>query len=216
MGAVITPTARPPTSRQLAKEQTRRRLLDAALEILDTDGEAGLTTTRVARLAGVKQPTFYVHFTDMDDLLVDLVGQLWARRRSLTRETRETVRDHGSTQDAMREVFRTNVEALVAHPAVLRLVVRSRLDLGSPLGDYVRAETAITLENLTTTLAAGGLPYGTPAEQRRLHMQAEGLVALIETLALSHMENRYEDLDEVLDVLVQFFHTLAPTTDPAS
>jgi AcrR family transcriptional regulator len=208
MGAVMTPTARPPTSRQLAKEQTRRRLLDAALEILDTDGEAGLTTTRVAQLAGVKQPTFYVHFADMDDLLVELVRELWARRRSLSRETSESVRHQGSNEDAMRELFRTNVEALVAHPAVLRLVVRSRLDLGSPLGEYVRAETAVTLENLTATLADGGLPYGTPAERRRLHMQAEGIVALVETLALSYMEGRYEDIEEVLDVLVQFSHTL--------
>jgi len=206
----MTPTARPPTSRQLAKGQTRQRLLDAALEILDTDGEAGLTTTRVTQLAGVKQPTFYFHFAGMDDLLVELVGQLWTKRRTVTRETRESVRHHGSTKEALRELFRTTVEALVAHPAVLRLVGRSRLDLTGPLGAYVRAETAVTIENLTTTLARGGLPYGTPAEQRRLHMQAEGLVALIETLALSHMEGRYEDIEEVLDVLVQFSHTLAP------
>ena len=208
----MTPTVRPPTptSRQLAKEQTRQRLLDAALEILDTGGEAGLTTTRVTQLAGVKQPTFYVHFAGMDELLVELVRQLWTRRRDLTRETRDTVRHQGSTREAMRELFRTTVEALVAHPAVLRLVVRSRLDLASPLGEYVRAETAVTLENLTKTLAAGGLPYGTPAERRRLHMQAEGLVALIETLALSYMEHRSDDIDDVLDVLVQFSHTLDP------
>ena len=197
----MTTTARPPTSRQLAKEQTRQRLLDAALEILDTDGEAGLTTTRVAGLAGVKQPTFYVHFADMDQLLVELVRQLWARRRDITREAGDTVRHQ----------FRATVEALVAHPAVLRLVVRSRLDLASPLGTYVRAETAVTLRNLTTALAAGGLPSDTPAERRRLHMQAEGLVALIETLALGHMEGRYDDIEEVLDVLVQFSQTLTPT-----
>jgi HAMP domain-containing protein len=112
----------------------------------------------------------------------------------------------------MRELLRTTVAALVAHPAVLRLVVRSRLDLAGPLGEYVRAETAVTLGNLTTTLAAGGLPHGTPAERRRLHMQAEGLVALVETLALSYMEHHSDDtdIDEVLDVLVQFSHTLLP------
>ena len=199
-----------PTARQLAKEQTRQRLLDAALEVLDTDGEAGLTTTRVTELAGVKQPTFYVHFVGMDDLLVELVRQLWARRRRLTVETSANVRRRGSTE-ALRDLFRTTVEALAAHPAVLRLVRRSRLDLAGPLGEYVRAETAVTLGNVTALLAAGGLPYGTPAEQRRLHMQAEGLVALIETLAQGYIDRRYDDLEEVLDVLVQFTHTLLPT-----
>ena len=200
-----------PTARQLAKEQTRQRLLDAALEVLDTDGEAGLTTTRVTELAGVKQPTFYVHFAGMDDLLVELVRQLWARRRRLTVETSANVRHRGSAE-ALRDLFRTTVEALAAHPAVLRLVRRSRLDLAGPLGEYVRAETAVTLGNVTALLAAGGLPYGTPAEQRRLHMQAEGLVALIETLAQGYIDRRYDDLEEVLDVLVQFTHTLLPTS----
>jgi AcrR family transcriptional regulator len=201
-----------PTARQLAKEQTRQRLLDAALEILDTDGEAGLTTTRVTELAGVKQPTFYVHFAAMDDLLVELVRQLWARRRRLTVESSAQVRGRGSTKDALRALFRTTVEALAAHPAVLRLVRRSRLDLVGPLGEYVRAETAVTLDNLTALLAASGLPYGTPAEQRRLHMQAEGLVALVETLAQTYIDGPQtrSDLDQVLDVLITFTHPLLP------
>ena len=210
----MTPPARAPTRRQVAKEQTRQRLLDAALEILDTDGEAGLTTTRVTELAGVKQPTFYVHFAGMDDLLVELVRQLWARRRALTVATGEAVRHQGATREALRELFRTTVAALAAHPAVLRLVRRSRLDLAGPLGEYVRAETAVTLGNLTALLAAGGLPHDTPAERRRLQLQAEGLVALIEALAQSYMDNRHDDqddLDDVLDVLVQFAHPLLPT-----
>lgn len=204
----MTDTARPPTSRQLAKEQPRRRLLDAALEILGTDGEAGLTTTRVARLAGVKQPTFYVHFADMDDLLVDLVRRQWNRRRATVLATRDSVRTSGSP-GALRELLRTNVRALVAHPAVFRLVLRSRLDPTSPVGDYVRAESAVTLENLTTTLAATGLPNRTPAEQQRLRVQAQGIIALIEAMALRVIDG-HSDVEEVLDVLVQFASALTP------
>lgn len=204
----MTELARTVSSRQIAKEQTRGRLLDAALEILDGEGETALTTTKVTQLAGVKQPTFYVHFADMDDLLLNLLQRLYAERLSLTRETHETVRQD-TTGSATRELFRMTVEAIVAHPAVLRLVVRSRLDPTSPLGDFTRAQLERTLDNLTASLAAAGLPFDTPAEQRRLHMQAEGLVALVENLALSHLEGRY-DLEEVLDVLVEFSKSLRP------
>jgi AcrR family transcriptional regulator len=209
---MTTETARPPTTRQLAKEQTRQRLLDAALEILDTDGEAALTTTKVAELAGVKQPTFYVHFADMDDLLLTLVQRLWAEHSSVAEETRESV-GHATTSEQVRELFRATVEALIAHPVVLRLVVRSRLDPASPLGDFTRAELETTVRNLTARLAAGGLPYGTPQEKRRLQMQAEGIIALIENLALSHLEGHYDDIDEVLDVLVVFSQALIPRPD---
>ena len=62
-----------PLRRHVAKAVTRRRLLDAALEILDQDGLAAMTTIRVTRLAGLSQSSFYVHFADMDDLLHNLV-----------------------------------------------------------------------------------------------------------------------------------------------
>lgn len=205
----MTGTARPLTNRQIAKEQTRQRLLDAALDILDTDGEAGLTTTRVAQHAGVAQPTFYVHFVDMDDLLRTLVHQLWAERRTVARPTRDTVR-YATTQAAIRALFRTTVASLVAHPAVLRLVVRSRLDPSSPLGDDTRAEYEVTLANLTATLAATGVPHATAEERRQLRMRSDGLMAVIETLALGHIEGRYDDIEEVLDVLMGFARALGP------
>jgi TetR/AcrR family transcriptional regulator, fatty acid biosynthesis regulator len=197
----MTGTARPLTSRQIAKEQTRQRLLDAALDILDRDGEAGLTTTRVAQRAGVAQPTFYVHFEDMDDLLRTLVHRLWAERRTEARPTRDTVR-RATTQAAIRALFRTTVASLVAHPAVLRLVVRSRLDPSSPLGDDTRAEYELTVANLSATLAATGVPHTTPEDRRRLRMRADALMAAVETLALGHIEGRYDDIEDVLDVLM--------------
>jgi TetR/AcrR family transcriptional regulator, fatty acid biosynthesis regulator len=201
-------TARPLTARQVAKEQTRQRLLDAALDILDAEGEAGLTTTRVAQRAGVAQPTFYVHFEDMDDLLRELVRQLWAERRTGSRPSRDTVR-RATSRAAVRDLFRATVEALVAHPGVLRLVVRSRLDPSGPLGAYTRAEYDVSLDNLAETLAATGVPHATAEERRQLRQQADGLMAVVETLALGHAEGRYPDMEELLDVLVGFSRGLA-------
>ena len=56
-------------SREETKLITRRRLLDGAALVLRAEGFEKLTTSRVAREAGVAQPTFYVHFRDMNELL---------------------------------------------------------------------------------------------------------------------------------------------------
>ncbi len=120
-----------------------------------------------------------------------------------------TVR-YATTQAAIRALFRTTVASLVAHPAVLRLVVRSRLDPSSPLGDDTRAEYEVTLANLTATLAATGVPHATAEERRQLRMRSDGLMAVIETLALGHIEGRYDDIEEVLDVLMGFARALGP------
>ena len=191
-------------SRQQAKQQTRQRLLDAALALLDAEGEPGLTTTKVAQRAGIAQSSFYVHFADMDDLLRHLIEQLWDERRAASLTAITASRQQASTPSAVRELFRTTVTLLVAHPAVLRLVVRSRLDPSSPLGDYARTQLAVSRRNLMAGLAAGGAPQATPEERRKLEMQADGLIALVDTLALGHLEGRYPDVEEILDTLVQF------------
>ncbi|MBW2685396.1 MAG: TetR/AcrR family transcriptional regulator [Deltaproteobacteria bacterium] len=56
-------------SRQINKERTRHRLLQAVLKTIQRYGYGTLTTGRVAELAGVAQPTFYVHFRSMDQAL---------------------------------------------------------------------------------------------------------------------------------------------------
>lgn len=55
-------------------ETARRRLLDAALEIVATDGVASVTADSVARRSGVAKTTLYRHFGNTDGLVFAAVG----------------------------------------------------------------------------------------------------------------------------------------------
>jgi AcrR family transcriptional regulator len=46
------------------QEQTRRRIVEAAIELHGTKGPARTTISDIARLAGVERHTFYRHFPD--------------------------------------------------------------------------------------------------------------------------------------------------------
>jgi AcrR family transcriptional regulator len=59
---------------------TKARLLDAAIECLTELGYAGLTTTEVARRAGVSRGAQIHHFPTKTDLVVAAVGHLFVRR----------------------------------------------------------------------------------------------------------------------------------------
>jgi AcrR family transcriptional regulator len=50
------------------QEQTRARIIDAAIELHQTIGPAATTVTDIAARAGVGRVTFYRHFADEDDL----------------------------------------------------------------------------------------------------------------------------------------------------
>jgi len=72
------------------------RIVDAALELLDQDGLAGVTTRRLADRLGVKSPSLYWHIRDRErllDLLSDRIvaDAKWPDPSSGWRETAEAL-----------------------------------------------------------------------------------------------------------------------------
>jgi len=181
-------------SRREAKDLTRRRLLASALRILDTEGEAGLSTGNVCRQAGVAQSTFYVHFRNMQELLRALGEEAGRRVGPVVREARRRSSEEPHSAERLREAFRVPLEAMCGHPEFFRLTVRARHDRASPLGDSARRRADAAREGFFEDLVAAGLPAGTPAQKRRLEMVADGVTALTEAMAMGHLEGRYPDL----------------------
>lgn len=56
------------------REATRRRIVEAAIELHGTVGPARTTVSDVARLAGVQRHTYYNHFPDEHSLLLACSG----------------------------------------------------------------------------------------------------------------------------------------------
>lgn len=68
MLVVTTPSATVRTGRGPAP-QTRRRIIDATLALLRSEGVAGTSISAVARESGISRPTIYAHFRDIDELV---------------------------------------------------------------------------------------------------------------------------------------------------
>lgn len=202
-----------PLSRREAKDLTRRRLLAAALQILDAEGEAGLSASKVARRAGIAQSSFYVHFRDKNDLLQSLGDEAGSRLRRVTRDARRRARAAPTDEERHRAAFRVPLEEICRHPELFRLSLRARLDPASPLAEFGAELTATNRAHLVEDLIALGFPTDSQKARRRLEMIADGLTALTETMAVGHLDGRFPDLEEAVDVLVSFsrgYLTLLP------
>lgn len=200
-------------TRKEGKALTRSRLLDAALAILDEEGEAALTTTEVTRRAGIAQSSFYVHFTDMDDLLHSLITRFAADADRDTRLARRNLRSSPFDAERFRDTFRVPIAHWLAHPQVFRLLLRSRQDRTTPLGEWSRESHVQHRDALLEDLFTGGMPKRTESERRKVEMVADGLIALTDALTLGYLEGRYSDVEEIIDVLVAFsfgYFTLIP------
>jgi AcrR family transcriptional regulator len=64
------------SKRELAKAKTRRALLKSALQLYTREGAQGMSMNKVAKGAGIAQPSFYNHFDSLDALQHELSDQL--------------------------------------------------------------------------------------------------------------------------------------------
>ena len=66
----------PENKREQAKAKTRKALLKSALRLYSKEGAKGMSMNKVAKGAGIAQPSFYNHFASLGALETELSEQL--------------------------------------------------------------------------------------------------------------------------------------------
>lgn len=185
-------------SRKASKERTHQKLVDATLKVLYRDGRSALTTGRIAEAAGVAQPTFYVHFSDMEDALTqaaDAVAQkLLQRLKSYRSEL-----GMGAPFDLVRGAYAASVKALVREPKMAELFLRHRRDAGSPLGKRWSEITDRARADLKADMEKWGL--GTSVD---VDFYAELIVGMTLATVEGLLDGRIAETDAALDELATF------------
>ena len=190
-------------TREEGKLITRRRLIEAGAKLLAEKGLAALTASAVAREAGIAQPTFYVHFSDKDDLLNTIAAEKIGALRAPLRAARERLRQ-GEGVEAIRETFRLSLQTMVEHPELFRLYLQQFHEPASPMGAQARRLFDELRGDLSEDLARLGLPASSPAEREQLDMVAESMIAQTQALGLAHLAGRYSSLEDIVEVLTRF------------
>jgi AcrR family transcriptional regulator len=88
---------------------TREAILDAALALLDEDGDAGLTMRSLAARLGVTPMSLYHHVTDRAGLLRALSDRLYG-------DVLQGVDEAGGPVDGIRMLLTRYHDAVAAHP----------------------------------------------------------------------------------------------------
>ena len=105
-------------------EATKRRILTAALELLEAQPGAPVSMGDVARRAGLSRQAIYLHFADRGTLLVEASRQADADHRTPARQRRIDAAPTG--RDALREAvqlqayLKPRLHGMTAALAVLR------------------------------------------------------------------------------------------------
>lgn len=184
------------TSRREAKAKTKQRLLDAMLAILHESGPLALTTGRIAERAGLAQPTFYVHFPDLDRAMEMAADEAGARLiRILT--TQRAAFDGDATRvpgGRLRLAFRSALEGFTSDRQTTELFLRHRRDTASPFATRFRAVLATGRDQLVEMMTKGGVAAP--------DLAASLVLGMVTTTVEGLLDGRIRDRDLAVDRLV--------------
>jgi TetR/AcrR family transcriptional regulator, ethionamide resistance regulator len=108
---------------RLTRQESRRRIVEAATELVRTGSYSELSVDAVMRVAGLGRTIFYRHFDDLGDLVQRASGE--AVEELLVAQTRvwQTRPDDGA--DAVRRAFKEAVDVYQRHGPMLRAVAEA-------------------------------------------------------------------------------------------
>jgi AcrR family transcriptional regulator len=128
----------PKNQRQMQKDQTRRHLIDTAIELFGSQGLTATTTVDIAKAAGVSHGTVFAHFSTQETLISAVIEEFG---------TRVCLRLHElvASNQTLRDVLKAHLKGLAEfEPFYTRLVIERRLLPPSARDTFVMIQSAIS------------------------------------------------------------------------
>ena len=197
----------PPSRRSELKARTRAKLLEAAITTLIEEGYAGFSMNKVAKRAGIAQPSFYHHFTSTDELLEALAQDALDRFIKPFQRSVQTMVQNLPQEQARELIHRLFITALdICHQQrdLVKMVWAERQQPTSPLGRQLRQLFTEIKQVWGDLLVRIGLVGTSPHHQLRLSLFMDGMFALFETYALAWIDGRYDDRDTLAQALTDY------------
>ena len=174
------------------KEQTRRALIDAALNQLSADRSfASLSLREVSREAGIAPTSFYRHFQHMEELGLTLVDESGLTLRQLMRKARQRIESGGS---AIRTSVETFMEYVAENENIFRLLLRERSGTSREFRTAVSREIAHFVQELADYIET--VKHCDPDSAR---IQADAMVTLVFNAGAEALDLSRGERDKLTD-----------------
>jgi AcrR family transcriptional regulator len=173
------------------------RVVDAALDILDTEGQAGLSMRRLGQALNREAMSLYRYARNKGALLDGLVDRVLGDLHIDP--------DAVDWQQELHKIAREFRELTLAHPHVLPLLLTRPLD--TALGQRP-PRTLRHMEDFLTLLTRAGFTPAAALQAYRLFF------AFLHGHMLEELQHLVEDPDQDIDLLRLGLHRLAPRQFP--
>lgn len=158
------------------KAKTRRKLIEAALELSSKKGFSALSLREVAQAAGIAPTAFYKHFRDMEELGLSLVDEIALSLRRLLREARKNSQAEDSSAMTVFSI-ETFLDYVNSNSNLFRLLLGERQGSSDSFRFAIRKEIDLFVVDLTEDLDR--LALARKEKLRNSGFAAEAIVAVV-------------------------------------
>lgn len=190
------------SSRAERKEQTRRAILDAALQLSEQGGLSSLSLRQVAKEVGIVPTAFYRHFATIEELGLALVEESLESLRGMLREAR-TVAVGDGTWELMLRIVDHSVDVLARqvpeHSGHFRFILRERVAGPATVREAVHRQVVLVESELATDLArVPGSEKFSAADLRILaNLFVSSMLTHAHALAIAEQASERRDIADV-------------------
>jgi len=167
-------------------QQTRRRLLDATYDLLQSHGIRHVRVVEVARQIGTSPATFYQYFRDVDEAVLVLADELTDEVEPVAKLLDEPWNGKGGL-DSARALVDGYFQYWDAHRALLR-VRNLAADEGDRRFRDVRNETLGRVTDRIATNVAENQRAGRVPPEITPYSAAAAMVSMLERMASYHFD----------------------------
>ena len=194
-------------SREESKAQTRARILDATLHTLVEEGVLGFSINKVAKRAGIAQPSFYVHFENLDELFAAVTDEAQAQYIEPMQQTLKLL-----AKDVKREqipgilnnMFLLALDLIRDKEDFVRMYWVEREQTKSLFSAYLRRLDDMLFTGWGDVLVNVGLVDESERESIRLRIFMDGCMALLERYSTRMMDGDYADNKLIAKTLTEY------------
>jgi AcrR family transcriptional regulator len=190
-----------------AAGETRRRIVDAAIETLKRDGFAGASARAIAATGRFNQALFFYHFGSVNSLLLAALDETSSRRMDRYRQTVEEAATLPDLIAAAARIYREDLES--GHIKVLAELIAAASaspELGPEIAARIEPWTRFAREAIQRALARSPFRDLAPADEL-----AHAVVALYLGLELlTHLEGDRSQAEALFQRAAALGSMLAP------
>lgn len=187
------------TNRVETRNDSRERIIEAAVSLLRDEGQAAVTTRRVAERAGMQAPTIYRLFGDKDGLL-DAVGE-HVMAAFATAKASEMADAGADPVDDLRHGWDMTIDFGLANPDLFVLLSDPARQQRSPAA---QAGIQLLTERVHRVALTGRLRISEENATELIHAAGTGAILTILARPVAQRDRRLADtmLDAVLDQIL--------------